>query len=227
MDKELLVAFNKVTELNEEKDQVKVSLPLSLLVTLTQASQGQRVKAVNDSIEKFVTKLMKNESLAPLLDISILTSQQHVNVLRPQLPVEHGIAIPLFSAKGHDRTLAQGLDVAINMLRSKVAANNQAAIPCRRPWLIAITDGQGTDVWQDTATQLKHLSEEKVIIPIIINIGQYEESLNAYSVFPTSHCADGALDEMFVWLEECLLMVVNAQQGQTVRLPSPPIVELS
>jgi uncharacterized protein YegL len=227
MDNAIFSAFSKVAELNRTNDSVITTLPLSVLVSLSNTSQGQPVRAVNTAIERFLTGLQKDDSLSSQLELSLLSSQQYVTVLRPLESIEQGLAIPMFSAKGDERALAQGIEVAVNMLRSKVSQAQKTDLPCRRPWLLVITDGQGTDVWQDTAIRLKHWSEEKAIIPIIINIGQCEDSLNEYSSIPVFQDAITLLDDILNWARECLQMVTNAEHGQTVHLPNPPVKELA
>ncbi len=226
MDNAIFSAFSKVAELNRSNDNVIPNLPLSVLVSLTQKSQGESVGAVNSSLERFLNALQKHDSLSSQLELNLLSSQQYVTVLRPLESIQQGLSVPLFSAKGDERALAQGIEVAVNMLRSKVSHTQKNGAHCRRPWLLVITDGQGTDVWKDTAVRLKHWSEEKAIIPIIINVGQNEDSLSEYSTIPVFQDAMTVLDDLLNWVRECLQLITNAEHGETVHLPIPPIREL-
>lgn len=222
MDNLHFSAFSKVVELNGINDHKKCTLPLSVVISLTSNSQGKPVARVNASLERFFSELQASESLFSELELSILTSQEYVTVLRPLSSINKGILIPIFSAKGEQRALAQALEVSINMLRTKVAQAKKVGESCRRPWLLVITDGQGTDVWEDTSARLKHWSKDKSIIPVIINIGSEVESLNEYSIVPPFQGVGKKLDTILKWVTDCIVKVSRADQGTVVSLPNPP-----
>ncbi len=215
----LHAAFEQVIQRNQQSG--KTRLPVSLLVTLTDESKGGIVTEVNQAIESFLLSLREVHALAEQVEIALLESREYVTVHTPLRPITQ-TPFPLFSANGERRALGQGLDVAINMLRTVVAESKQKGSTCRRPWCVVITDGQASDVWKDTADRLKAWSEERAIIPIIINVGRPNLQLNEYSCIPACHVSDGQLSEVLGWVKQSLEQIANAEPGDTVRLLPPP-----
>lgn len=215
----LYSAFEQVTQRNHQSD--KTRLPVSLLVTLADTSKGAIVTDVNQAIESFLLSLREVRTLAEQVDIALLESREYVTVHSPLKPIAQA-PIPLFSANGRHRALGQGLDVAINMLRTVVADIKQKGHTCRRPWCVVITDGQASDVWKDTASRLKAWSEERAIIPVIINVGAPDEALNDYSCIPAFDVSSEQLLEILDWVKQSLEQIASAEPGETVRLLPPP-----
>lgn len=215
----LYTAFEQVTKRNSQSD--KKRLPVSLLVTLSGASKGETISEVNQAIESFLLSLQEVRILAEQVEIALLESHEYVTVHCPLKPITQ-IPFPLFSANSVHRALGQGIDVAINILRTAVADSKQKGHTSRRPWCIVITDGQASDVWEDTAARLKTWSEDRAIIPLFINVGLREEALNDYSCFPACNVNGKQLGEMLGWIKQSLEQVARAEPGDTVRLLSPP-----
>ncbi|USD65594.1 hypothetical protein [Vibrio sp. SCSIO 43136] len=206
-------------------DQRQPYLPISMLIALNESSQGEKVSVVNKVVETFLLDIAKCPTLSEVLDISIISTQQYVTVLRPQTTIDDGISVPLFSAKGSKRALGQGLEVSINMLRTKVVECDAEGTSCRRPWLIVITDGVGTDCWEDSAIKLQRLAEEKSMIPVIINLGDRAEALEQCAVIPVFHNAAFTVGQVLDWVKSSMQIIAKAQVGQMVRLPSPPSID--
>jgi uncharacterized protein YegL len=218
----LYTAFEQVTRRNLQSD--KARLPVSLLVTLTNASKGAVVTEVNYAVESFLLSLREVPALVEQVEFALLESREYVTVHSPLKPITE-IPFPLFSANGDCRALGQGLDVAINMLRTVVAESKQKGYTCRRPWCVVITDGQASDVWKDTAARLKAWSDERAIIPIIINVGSKEETLNDYSCIPAFNVSREELSEVLGWVKQSLEQIASAEPGETVRLSPAPLMD--
>ncbi|WP_123766747.1 vWA domain-containing protein [Vibrio maerlii] len=194
---------------------------MSILVTLTDSSRGKIISEVNQAIESFLLSVRDTNTLAEQVEVALLESREYVTVHSPLKPINQTI-FPLFSASSEHRALGQGLDVAINMLRTAVAESKQKGHTCRRPWCVVITDGQASDVWEDTAARLKAWSEDRSIIPVIINVGDKEDGLDEYSCIPTCHASGEQLKEILDWVKQSIALVACANPGDTVRLLSPP-----
>lgn len=89
-------------------------------MTLTNASKGAVVTEVNYAVESFLLSLREVPTLAEKVEVALLESREYVMVHSPLKPITQ-IPFPLFTANGDHRALGQGLDVAINMLRTAVA----------------------------------------------------------------------------------------------------------
>ncbi|WP_162674501.1 hypothetical protein [Vibrio variabilis] len=213
-------AFEHVNQLNTQSSQFR--FPMSILVSLTKSSEGTVISAVNREIERWFVSLQSKPDVIEQLDISFLQSQEYVTVQSSLKPLKES-SVPLFSAIGANRALAQGLEVVMSMLRTAVADSKANSVTCRRPWCVVVTDGQATDVWTDSAAKLKHWSCEKSIVPIIINLGEYDESLEEYSVVPVLNASFNQLPVVFDWLKESIECIASSQPGTTVRLPELPL----
>lgn len=215
----LYTAFEQVTKRNYLSDNNR--LPVSLLVTLSGASKGETVSEVNQAIESFLLSLQEVRILAEQVEIALLESHEYVTVHCPLKPMTQ-TPFPLFSANADHRALGQGIEVAINILRTAVAKSKQKGHTSRRPWCIVITDGQASDVWEDTAARLKTWSKDRTIIPVIINVGSTEETLSDYSCIPAIHVNGKQLGEVLGWIKQSLEQVARAEPGDIVRLLPPP-----
>lgn len=213
-------AFEQVNQINTQSSQFR--FPMSILVSLTKSSEGTIIGAVNREIERWFVSLQSKPEVIEQLDISFLQSQEYVTVQSSLKPLKES-SVPLFSAIGANRALAQGLEVVMSMLRTAVADSKANNVTCRRPWCVVITDGQATDVWNDSAAKLKHWSREKSIVPIIINLGKHDESLEQYSVVPVLNASFEQLPDVFNWLLDSIDCIVKSQPGTTVRLPDLPL----
>jgi uncharacterized protein YegL len=216
----LQYAFNKVSELNDEfLSDASPTIVLSVLVSLTDESKGDMIQALNSRLPKFVDKL--NSKVDNSIELSIVTTHEYATVQRPNYPLMAKSSLPLIAARGHKRALGQGMEVSLNILRTRVRELQFQAKPVRKPWLIVITDGSPTDVWEDTAFKLKHWSSEKSVVPIIINTGEPDSLLQQFSEIPVFDIQPSELNSTFNWVIESLTRISQAQSG-SVKLSALP-----
>jgi uncharacterized protein YegL len=112
----------------------------------------------------------------------------------------------------------QGLD----LIKARTAGYRAAGLPCFRPWLVVITDGEATDDVTEAARLVKEMETQKRVAFFGVGV----QSANMHKLAELSHRAPLRLDglrfsDWFQWLSASLSAVALSRPGDQVPLPPP------
>ncbi|ABM03322.1 hypothetical protein Ping_1510 [Psychromonas ingrahamii 37] len=152
----------------------------------------------------------------------LIQTADYCRVISPLKRVEDINSIPLFGAYGKDLAMAQGLEVAFNMLLTRVHQLKKKQVKVKRPWLILFTDGLGSDYDKETAKKLYRYSLENKLIVFIVNIGKETDDLAKFSSIAPLVINISKIESIFTWFYNSFTEIILAEDGIVI-LKAPEI----
>lgn len=225
MNKSILRGLERVNELNHQANEKQrllqdKTLPVAIVVAVNKKAQGPPIKAINDSIENFILNIKRHKETRHNLELALIQTADYCQVISALKPVEDIDSIPLFGAYGKDLAMAQGLEVAFNMLLTRVHQLKKNEVKVKRPWLILFTDGLGNDYDEETAEKLHRYSLDKQLIVFIINIGEEAEELAKFSSIAPLVININKIENIFTWFYDSFTEIIHTDDG-IVSLKAP------
>ena len=229
MNKSILQSLKIVNELNDQADAHAKqrllqdrALPVAIVVAVNKAAQGASIKAINDAIETFILNIKKHKETKHNIELALIQTSDHSRVIVPLKPVQEINAIPLLGAYGENLAMAQGLEVAFNMLVTREHKLKKHQVKVKRPWLILFTDGMGNDYGAETAEKLRRYSSDKQLIVFIINIGKEDKELAKFSSIAPLVINMNQIEKIFTWFYDSFTEIILTEEG-IVSLKAPEI----
>lgn len=212
------LAFKQVCEQNNQ-DSNNMLLPVALLVSADDSAKGEVITRLNHAVSDFVASLAV-QSGHTHLKFSLLSSNSYPIVYFDFKKLTTEIDLPLLVAKGHRRALAQGSDLASNMLLTNKRDHQKKGKSVLCPWLITVTNGEATDVIADTQKRLEKYVQSDEIFHILINLSP--NAMPEFKAHARFDITSGQLKECFTWLSD--IIAARLQSNTALKIKPPAFI---
>ncbi len=188
--------------------------------------QERRIELLNKGIEIFYNDLMQDETAKNRVRLAIVMVGGPTN--QAELMMDWTDAVDFmpmtFNAQGLT-PLAQGMNLALDLIEDEVKNLRSNGINLTRPWIMVLSDGQPTDVenWPQAVARCQEAEKNKkcIIYPIGVDIKDSELAiLQQISATPAMHLQSYKFKEFFVWLSASLKSVSISAPGNNAQLPN-------
>lgn len=120
-------------------------LPVILLLDVSGSMTGEKIETLYDAVVDMVKKFVEEEVKETIIDVSIITFGQSVDLHTPYTSVKD------LQAKGINRFRASGatpLGVALTMAKDMIEDRETTPSKIYRPAVVLVSDGQPNDSWK-------------------------------------------------------------------------------
>lgn len=197
--------------------------PCVLVLDGSGSMEGQPIRELNDGL-KLLEQELKNDSLASVrVQLLVIRAggNDEADVLTEWCDA---ISFEAPSVAASGRTpLGAAMALALEKIAEQKHNYDANGIPCTRPWIMLISDGNPTDPdWQDVAMRCREAEAAKKVA--IFPIGTAEADLDVLGQFatkPALKLKGLQFKELFLWLSRSVSAASKASPGETTQLPAP------
>ena len=192
-----------------------------MVILDTSASMGGApIQQLNDGFAHFIQSLQQDEVAACSVEVSVITAGGNVS---EQLPFTTAMDIqscPRFSASG-GTPIGEAVNVALQKLEKRKHDYQKNGVAYYQPWLVIISDGEPTDVWQSAASASRQLSQNRKLVVLPIGVENADlGKLSQFSSRPAKALQGLKFNEFFEWLSVSMSRVsASASTSSSVQLP--------
>lgn len=197
-----------------------------LLLDVSGSMAGEPISNLNKAIRRFKEQVCKDEIARKRVDVAVVTFATQVHVVTDFVPIEKLPDIKLV-AEG-TTMMAEGIDVAIDMVKKRNSFYQQIGIPFFKPWIFMITDGlpNSSRVAMQQAAQRIEKEENSgsngKLKFWVLGISDYDSTemfkLTKRVVELRNHDFTGIFD----WLSDSMTAISQSTVGETVPLERLP-----
>ncbi len=194
-----------------------------LLLDTSGSMSGSAIESLNQAVNDFKTQTSLDELAKKRVDLAIVQFNDNACLVQDFTPLSR--MEPVRLAAGGGTSMGAGIDLAIDMVKTRNAFYAGMGTPCFKPWIFMITDGAPTD---DISKARQRIQEEeskgkygKLKFWAVGVPGYSKEVLTSL----TKRCI--ALDQadfngIFNWLSDSMVTISVSQVDQNVSLSPLP-----
>lgn len=197
--------------------------PCVLVLDGSGSMEGQPIRELNEGL-RLLEQELKNDSLASVrVQLLVIRAggNDEVDVLSDWCDAI-SFEAPSVSASGRT-PIGAAMALALDKIAEQKQNYDANGIPCTRPWIMLISDGNPTDPgWEDVAMRCREAEAAKKVA--IFPIGTAEADLGVLSQFatkPALKLKGIQFKELFLWLSRSVSAASKAAPGETTQLPAP------
>lgn len=195
-----------------------------LLLDTSTSMQGPRINALNAGIAVLRDELSKDTQALVSVDLAIVTFDSDVTVVRDFGTVDD-FEPPRLTARGATR-LGAGLQKALDMIEARRQTYADRGVPCYRPWLMLLTDGEpqgeSQEVLDRAQQRVQDAQRKGTTLVFAIGVGDDVDLAHIATITGTDarRLAGLKFQELFTWLSVSMSRVSGSAIGTQVELPS-------
>ena len=209
--------------------------PVVLLLDVSASMQGAKIRAVNESVDRFNYGFRHNQLAGQRVEIAIVAVGGEARVLDCRgrggaaQPTGDAFApvrdfIPPTPLQSYGLTpLGAGMRLALKLIRNRKDELRAEGVHMYRPWIVLISDGApNDDGWEQAADAA--VAEERRKGVVVYPIGVKEADMTVLSRFSVRRPLKlRGLDfpALFEWLSTSLGSVARSQPGDEIQLQDP------
>lgn len=143
---------------NEMLSPNEPHLACVLLLDTSYSMSGEPIENLNASINRFKNETSMDPMAQRRVDIAIVEFNSSANVVQKFVPISNLEPVKLV-ARG-STNMAQGIHVAIDILKERNRLYASMGTPCFKPWIFMITDG-GPDSIEELEIASQRIRDEE------------------------------------------------------------------
>jgi len=195
-----------------------------LVLDVSGSMSGAPIADLNKGLQEFYREIDDDPTTSQRLEVSLITFSHIVTTVQTPALVED-FKMPTLTASG-STAMVDAVKEAINMVADRKSWYKQTGQSYYRPWIILMTDGE-PDSGQDVVglagiINADTAAKKYAFLPIGVQ-GANMSVLNqiASSQMPAMPLSGTKFCAFFKWLSASMGTIVNAEEGQTVKLDDP------
>ena len=196
--------------------------PVVLLLDTSGSMSGTPIDQLNAGLVTFKQAVQQDRKASLRVEVTIITFDSSVNTVQDFITVDQFYP-PELKASG-STSMGNGIESALNQLKSRRETYNSYGIPCYKPRIILITDGGPTDgeSWKTAAQRVRQ--EYDLGNFLFYAVGVQGADMNtlrqiAPLEFPPVMLQGLNFKAFFKWLSDSMVIVSESQIGQQISLP--------
>jgi len=197
-----------------------------LLLDISGSMSGEPIWNLNKAIRQFKEQVCRDEIARKRVDVAVVTFATNVQIKSDFVPIEK---LPDINLQANGTTMmAEGINVAIDMVKKRNAFYQQIGIPFFKPWIFMITDGlpNSTPIAMEQAAQRIHKEENSgsngKLKFWVLGINGYDSSEMFKLTKRVVELKDHDFTGIFDWLSDSMTAISQSTVGQNVPLERLP-----
>lgn len=197
-----------------------------LLLDVSGSMSGGPIQSLNEAVERFKNQVCKDEIAKRRVDVAIVTFGTDVQVVQGFTPIGQMMP-PRLEARGRT-SMAEGIQVAIDLVKERNHFYHQIGAPCFKPWIFMITDGAATSSVMEMEQAAARIQDEETKGAVgrlkfwALGIDNYDKNqlfkLTKRVIELKAHDFTGIFD----WLSDSMTAISNSHVGEDVELELLP-----
>lgn len=191
-----------------------------LVLDTSGSMSGTPINELNAGVVQFIEEVKGDELAQYSVEIGCVTAGPGVQQQLAVSPAHLIDSVGQFPADG-GTPLGGAVNTALDMLEIRKNEYKAKGVPYYQPWLVIISDGAPTDIWQSAASRAKGMADNRKLV--VMPIGVSGADLNILSQFsnrPAKALAGLKFREFFQWLSASMARVsVSGSTTASVNLP--------
>jgi uncharacterized protein YegL len=195
--------------------------PCVLLLDSSGSMAGQPIEDLNRAISVFIQALTKDAMASRRTDLAIISFGSQIRVLQDFTRPDEVQQLKL-EASGVTM-MGQAIKMALDMVTKRRSVYRAAGVPYYRPWIILITDGAPTDLWEEAAQKVRQGVAEKKFTFFAFAVENADMEILARIAPPNSpprRLRGLDFNQLFLWLSSSISRVASSKLGENIELPS-------
>ena len=201
-------------------------MAVALLLDVSGSMYGEPMGSLNKALRRFKESVCKDPLACKRVDVAIVTFGTKVLLTRDFTRVVD-LDVPVLNANGYTH-MAEGIQVAIDLVKQKTDWYHQMGVPCFKPWIFMITDGISTssDRAMKEAADRIHMEENKGSHGRLsfwaLGIGEYDSKELFQLTNRVIELKDCNFEGIFDWLSESMTAISNSHVDDKISIPNLP-----
>ena len=194
-----------------------------LLLDTSGSMTGQPIDSLNYALQTFKDQVAMDELASRRVDIAIVEFNNDARIVQDFTPIAQMEPVTL-RATGMTY-MGAGIDLAIDMVKSRNQFYNSVGTPVFRPWIFMITDGAPTDDIGNAANRIWEEESKGVYGKLkffALGVGNYDINTLFQLTNRVIELTDTNFDGIFNWMSESMVAISVSRVGEEVRLGDLP-----
>ncbi|MEI6195361.1 MAG: VWA domain-containing protein [Verrucomicrobiota bacterium] len=212
----------------EFADNPEPRCPCVLLLDTSSSMEGEKLRALQDGLRAFKEDLIKDNLAAKRVEVAVIEFNSTVSVIQDFVTADE-FRVPTLSAGGLTH-MGSGINMALDMVKTRKAQYKSNGISYYRPWIFMITDGEpqgeSDTIVQQAARRVKTDEETKKVAFFAVGVGEANMTRLSEIISVRQPVLLRGLNfvEMFIWLSRSTQLVSHSQvdKQETTQLALPP-----
>lgn len=208
--------------LPEFVDNPEPRCPVILLCDTSGSMSGAPINALNAGLAAFKEDVYRDEMALLRVEVALVT-------FGPVRLTQDFVTIDNFTPpklKADDRTpMGEAIEYALDLLEDRKEIYKNNSIQYYRPWVLLMTDGAPTDIWQNAAHRVRQAEAQGRLLFFAIGVqGADMNTLQQITPPERPPVLLNGLDfrSLFLWLSKSMKRVSSSQVGGTM-IALPPV----
>lgn len=209
------------TQYNDLINNPSARCPVALVLDVSGSMSGEPIAQLNAGAQLFIDEVKRDDLARWSVDLTVFTAGSTVDCLLDFTGIEQIDGIAPMTSSG-TTPLGEATRQALSRLEARKAEYRHAGVPYYQPWLVIISDGAPTDIWQDAAQRACQLSADGKLVSLPIGVSGADMAvLSAFSSKPAVTLDGLKFREFFLWLSASMARVsASTSSDAAVQLPS-------
>jgi uncharacterized protein YegL len=208
--------------LPEFVDNPEPRCPVILLCDTSGSMAGAPIDALNAGLAAFKEDVYRDEMASLRVEVALVTFGP-VRLTQDFVTIDNLTPPKL---KADDRTpMGEAIEYALDLLEDRKETYKNNSIQYYRPWIVLMTDGAPTDIWQNAAHRVRQAEAQRRLLFFAVGVqGADMNTLRQMTPPERPPLLLNGLDfkSMFQWLSTSMKRVSSSQVGGTM-IALPPV----
>ena len=194
-----------------------------LLLDTSGSMTGQPIDSLNYALHSFKEQVSMDELAGRRVDIAIVEFNNDARIVQDFTPIARMEPVTL-RATGMTY-MGAGIDLAIDMVKSRNQFYNSVGTPVFRPWIFMISDGAPTDDIENAAYRIweeENKGTHGKLKFFALGVGDYDRNTLFKLTNRVIELTDTNFDGIFNWMSESMVAISVSRVGEDVRLGDLP-----
>jgi len=194
-----------------------------LLLDTSGSMTGAPIDNLNRALQSFRERVARDELARRRVDIAIVEFNNDARIVQDFTPIAQMEPVTLY-ANGMTY-MGAGIDLAIDMVKSRNQFYNSVGTPVFRPWIFMITDGAPTDDIDNAARRVREEESKGThgkLKFFALGVGDYDRETLFMLTNRVMELTDTDFDGIFDWMSESMVAISVSRVGEDIRLGDLP-----
>jgi uncharacterized protein YegL len=195
-----------------------------ILADTSGSMKGERIKALNEGLQRFSTELTKDVQAKLRIEVAIIEFNSEVKIVQDFIEAEQFIP-PQLNARGLTY-MGTGVMQALSLVESRKRVYKDVDIAYYRPVILMITDGQpegeAAHLVDQAAREVRKAHDERKALFLGVGVeGANMQQLARICVRPPKKLKGLEFVKLFDWLSSTLIQISHSTPGAGSQVTPP------
>ena len=194
-----------------------------LLLDTSASMAGEPIDNLNQALQNFKDKVSMDEMAKKRVDVAIVQFNDTASLVQDFTPISH--MEPITLTAGGLTAMGAGINMAIDLVKSRNRFYNELGTPVYKPWIFMISDGAPTD---NMEVAFRRIQEEESkgkhgkLKFWALGVPGYDQNIMFRLTKRVMELRDTDFSGIFDWMAESMVAISVSRVSEEPRLPSLP-----